>query len=758
MDMISKLFLWVLYSSIAAGILSLIIILIKLIFNDRIGPRFHHALWLLVLIRLLAPVVPESPLSILNLLPAKIQNVIDSKKTAVLDASAFSAEGYDHDISGEVNSYRDHGRNYYENDYVLSFEEYSKDQGKETSAGYALRIASLTWFAGFLSMALFALTAMFKFKGKAIYFRRLAEPEIVSLLEDCLKKLEIKSGIPIYTDESFKSPCISGIIRPRIYLPEGICSKISGKQLMHILLHELVHYKRRDSVYNLLGTIAVMVHWFNPVVWFAAKRMKLLREIASDAYVLEILGEEEIMPYGMTMVNLSRMFFNEHSQLSLISFFETKNQIKRRIHMIKAFKKGSYKISAAAVICCILIGSITLTNAVSSSSITDSGIMTAEKSPDMLIDKAPADEAEFLIDAPLKSYNDINKMAKVAGFKFKVPDFVPSDYNPSAFHIIKAYEGTNAVKIFFDKESGKRLSFAFHASTKDLKGFFKESAKNEYMGNENIQSEINSNEEPLGYGSLKGSILTITAIMADDESSWETTKKYLLWQDEDIFYGIEYIRDIKTPKGDINKRTDLSQEDAMKIAESVKYLPHIKNVDYVPITPEISTEIGQLSIYDKEDLEKAKTLLGFPIKFPLTIPKDIKASYASVGISPDSDIKGNKINYELVMIYKLPNDSLTFVQREGSKIYDHAREKGYFELSIGKADESNKIKTQSLLISGKDVLRYELTYEDKICETDYIWKENGFYCTVSFSPEAENQEEILKSLISEKVINSDTGQ
>lgn len=748
MDMISKLFLWVLYSSIAAGILSLIIILIKLIFNDRIGPRFHHALWLLVLIRLLTPVVPESPLSILNLLPAKIQNFIDSKKTAVLDASAFSAEGYDHDISGEVNSYRDHGRNYYENDYVLSFEEYSNDQGKETSAGYALRIASLTWFAGFLSMALSALTAMFKFKGKAIYFRRLAEPDIVSLLEDCLKKLEIKSGISIYTDESFKSPCISGIIRPRIYLPEGICSKISGKQLMHILLHELVHCKRKDSVYNLLGTIAVMIHWFNPVVWFAAKRMKLLREIASDAYVLEILGEEEIMPYGMTMVNLSRMFFNEHSQLSLISFFETKNQIKRRIHMIKAFKKGSYKISAAAVICCILIGSITLTNAVSSSSITDSGAMTAEKSQGMLIDKAPADEAEFLIDAPLKSYNDINKMAKVAGFKFKVPDFVPSGYIPSAFHMIKAYEGADAVKIFFDKKLDKRSSFTFHASTKDLKGFLKESAKNECM----------SDEKPLGYGSLKGSIFTITASIVADGSGWESTKKYFLWQDEGIFYGIEYTWDVKTPKGNINRRIDLSQEDVMKIAESIKYLPHIKNVDYAPITPEISTEIGQLSIYDKEDLEKAKTLLGFPIKFPLVIPKDIKASYASVGISSDSDIENNKINYELVMIYNLPKDSLTFVQREGSKIYDHAREKGYFELSIGKADESNKIKTQSLSISGKDVLRYELTYEGKICETDYIWKENGFYCTASFSPEAENQEEILKSLVNERIIDSHTGQ
>jgi len=135
-------------------------------------------------------------------------------------------------------------------------------------------------------------------------------------------------------------------------------------ELEHILLHELAHYKRKDLFYNFLATLAALIHWFNPLVWFAAKKMRCDREIACDAYVMEILGKGERVSYGTTIIHLAKSFNNSRKQLSLASFYETSSQLERRITMIKMFKKGSYKISAVAIICCMVIGVVMLTNAV----------------------------------------------------------------------------------------------------------------------------------------------------------------------------------------------------------------------------------------------------------------------------------------------------------------------------------------------------------------------------------------------------------
>lgn len=93
------------------------------------------------------------------------------------------------------------------------------------------------------------------------------------------------------------------------------------------------------------------------------EKMNADREAACDAGVLEVLGEKEASSYGMTLLMLSRLFSRTSApRVNLSHFFEHQNETKRRVTMIAKFKKGSYKLSAAAILLVLALSIVLLTN------------------------------------------------------------------------------------------------------------------------------------------------------------------------------------------------------------------------------------------------------------------------------------------------------------------------------------------------------------------------------------------------------------
>src|SRR5262249_4373837 len=80
-------------------------------------------------------------------------------------------------------------------------------------------------------------------------------------------------------------PLVWGILRSRLMLPAS-ARHWSAELLRSVLLHELAHIKRRDTTTRLLVQVACALHWFNPLVWFAAWRQGVECERACDDLVL----------------------------------------------------------------------------------------------------------------------------------------------------------------------------------------------------------------------------------------------------------------------------------------------------------------------------------------------------------------------------------------------------------------------------------------------------------------------------------------
>lgn len=82
------------------------------------------------------------------------------------------------------------------------------------------------------------------------------------------------------------SPALVGLLRPRVALPTDFEQRFPPAQRALILAHEEVHRDRWDNLWNLLACAIATLHWWNPLVAWAARRLRADQELACDAAVL----------------------------------------------------------------------------------------------------------------------------------------------------------------------------------------------------------------------------------------------------------------------------------------------------------------------------------------------------------------------------------------------------------------------------------------------------------------------------------------
>ena len=91
--------------------------------------------------------------------------------------------------------------------------------------------------------------------------------------------------VSIRQSGSVTVPMVWGLLRPVILLPAD-ADNWQPERRRAVLLHELAHIQRQDWLMQTMAQISCAMYWFNPLVWFAARRMRAEMEQACDDYVL----------------------------------------------------------------------------------------------------------------------------------------------------------------------------------------------------------------------------------------------------------------------------------------------------------------------------------------------------------------------------------------------------------------------------------------------------------------------------------------
>lgn len=116
-----------------------------------------------------------------------------------------------------------------------------------------------------------------------------ATPMNVGVWEHTLWEVADRIGLDsvprLVASRDVSMPFASGLLRPVIVLPAD-AESWSDDRRTSVLLHELAHIKRRDLIGHTLGRVACALYWFHPLVWTAAKRLRVESERACDDIAL----------------------------------------------------------------------------------------------------------------------------------------------------------------------------------------------------------------------------------------------------------------------------------------------------------------------------------------------------------------------------------------------------------------------------------------------------------------------------------------
>lgn len=153
------------------------------------------------------------------------------------------------------------------------------------------------------------------------------------IFDKCKKELGICGKINLRVG-NVKSPMVFGIFNTYVIIPD---ENISREDMRHILMHELIHYKRGDIAINYAVCIFEILYWFNPVVWIAFRGLKSDMEEACDEAVMEKTGDG--YGYGMTIIR----FAGKREFVSAAEMGGTKKQIIKRVRAAAEFKRATIK-------------------------------------------------------------------------------------------------------------------------------------------------------------------------------------------------------------------------------------------------------------------------------------------------------------------------------------------------------------------------------------------------------------------------------
>lgn len=272
---------------VTSTVLTTLVIAARYALRGRIGLRLQYALWLLVLARLLIPVSfggtavsvanVAAPTRPLGQLPQTVVTYVggETPDLAISEPDPTLPEA-EQKAQYEANKAA----------WQAEMDAARAETGTPVSVGDVLLGI---WIGGGVVLTGLLVVSNLRFGAALRRSRRY-------LVLDGAK-------LPVYETAAADTPCLFGLFRPAIYVTAEAAA--DPQALAHAVAHEETHYRHGDHIWAVLRCAALVVHWYNPLVWWAAALSKRDGELSCDEATVARLGEAQRGAYGRTLLDLT---------------------------------------------------------------------------------------------------------------------------------------------------------------------------------------------------------------------------------------------------------------------------------------------------------------------------------------------------------------------------------------------------------------------------------------------------------------------
>lgn len=330
-----KIFTVICERGISAGYVILAVIVLRLLF--RKSPRWVMGiLWALVAIRLICPIVVESPFSVVPKGP------LFDKET-----SNLKSEQEVQQINNLPDQNQTAGKQVAEIKEHTAKQDETKDFWTDNRKTDSKKMLSTIWLLGMLVLTGYGIFGSLRVE----YQLRFAVP-VEQQIWEC---------------DTIHTSFLWGLFHPRIYLPSGM----NEETKRYVIRHERAHQKRGDHWWKVIGYVLLVIYWFQPLMWIAYWIFARDIEYACDEHVIGNLSFAERKEYAQALLlcgsGRSRRLAGPLAFGGL--------GVKPRIKNVLSYQKPGRGKIAISLLVCVVVSVCFLTNP------KDVNGMDAEKHP-----------------------------------------------------------------------------------------------------------------------------------------------------------------------------------------------------------------------------------------------------------------------------------------------------------------------------------------------------------------------------------------
>lgn len=333
---------------VSSAVLAALLIGAHYLLRGKISARLQYALWLVLLVRLLLPLsVGKTALSVANLLPeAEPAAVIQAEPAAAPPAQAARTP----EPSAPAAPLQTPAQPVQRPASMPAQTETGSAEPAKAAQKPAVsvrKIFMLVWAFGAALLGLWFLFCNLRYGRQ--------------LRAGVLRAIAPKEGRPaVRLTQTALSPCLFGLFPPAIYVTMD-CAQ-DEQLLHHCAEHEYTHYLHRDHIWAVLRGVCLALHWFNPLVWWAAALSRTDAELFCDEDTVRRLGEDARVDYGRSLI---RMTCRERvDPLSAATTMSGRGgQLRTRIISITKHPKTAIPVLILVLLLCAAAVGCTMTGA-----------------------------------------------------------------------------------------------------------------------------------------------------------------------------------------------------------------------------------------------------------------------------------------------------------------------------------------------------------------------------------------------------------